>query len=560
MLYRTDSVNLRAKAQRLLELADRGEALPEQRELMAELGASRRLAAMRPLARRWAHAAQVSRPKRRWFSFGRGGSDEASETANQALLALSELWSMVRPNQYNQVDKELRAGARWSASSVGAWWQLGPGAAVASLPDSVELRTVGLGVLSCHPSGHVREAALRELDTAPVASSLPFLLVRANDWVRQVRVVAYARLLALDEDDVEHLAPLLELVQQLASQGRREPGATEHLSNLLRTPRGLAAVQTCWTSTAPSLRRAAVRFSFHESEDRDAVLPAAVDSQDAAVRRWAVEMLSASDDPSRVDTLRRLSRDRVPMVAVAALDALDGSIDPRDVDLLKELRCASSPGLQHTARFMLEKHFGEDSHREMYSSLLATDDDRSHLIAAIGLAATGEPEDHRPLLASRAGARSKVRQQLLGAAAGLDPAGTRSALFEDVGHELRGVSKAARELLAERVLDTDAGDISELLDSPLPHVRKNALLLAARLGHWVALPLILRGTRDPDATAEANRLLENWIARHVHGIYRPPEPSEAERRQVRAEMVACCNTLSESASERLDRAMAGARR
>lgn len=558
MLYRTDNAELRAKAQRLIELADRREAHAEQRALMTELGVSRRLAAVRALARTWACAAQAG-PKRRWFSFGRGGSEEEAKTADQALRSLGELWSRVSPNQYNLLDQELRAGGYWSPAAGGAWWQLSPRAAIDSLPNSGELRTVGLGVLSSHPSGHVREAALRELAKGPLAPSLPFLLVRANDWVRQVRAVAYARLLALDESAVEKLAPLLELVQQLASQGRREPGAVEHLLNLLRTSRGLAAVQKCWESATPSLRRAAVRFSFDESGEPESVLRAAVGNHDAVLRRWAVQTLSNSDDPARADTFRQLSRDPIPMVATAALDALDNCIEPSDLGLLKELRCAPSPGVQHTARFMLKKHFGEEAHREVYLALLANDDPRSHLAAAIGLAATGEPEDHRVLLSSRVAARSKVRQQLLGAAASLDRTNVRDALFEDLGHELRGVSKGARKLLSERALDSDADEIAKLLGSSVPHVRRNALLVAARLSHWVALPAILRGTRDPDADAAdtARQLVEKWIARHFHGIYRAPEPSKAQKLLVQGELPACAGNLARSATKALERALDG---
>lgn len=245
------------------------------------------------------------------------------------------------------------------------------------------------------------------------------------------------------------------------------------------------------------------------------------------------------------------------MVAIAALDALDSCIEPFDLELLKDLRCASSPGLQHTARFMLKEHFGETSHREVYLSLLTSADAPSQLAAAVGLAATGQAEDHRVLLSCRLTARSKVRQQLLSAAAGLDPVGSRKAIFDDVGHELQGASKTARRLLADGVLGSDAGAISELLDSPLPHVRTNGLVLAARLSHWEALPLILLGIGDPHAAATARQLLEAWFAGHFHGNYRPPEPSEPQSQKVRAGMAACRGSLGQSATERLESALAG---
>ncbi len=377
--------------------------------------------------------------------------------------------------------------------------------------------------------------------------------------MREVRALASARLLALGEGDVGQLAPLLELVQQLASQRRRDRGVVEHLLGLLRTPRGLAAIQEGWNSLVPAHRRAALRFSWEASPERVAVLRAAMESRDAVVRCWAADMLSASGEGGRAEALHRLARDPLPRVATAALDALDRCLEPPDRELLRELRCAASPGLQHTARFMLKKHFGEESGREVYLALLERRAARSQVAAAIGLTATGESQDHRALLSARMGARSKVRQRLLGAAAGLDPSGSRGALFEDLAHELGGVSKGARKLLAERVRDTDAGALSELLDNPRAHVRKNAVVLAARLSHWLALPFILRGTRDPDdPTANtANTLLVKWFARHFHGVYLVPEPSEAQARAVRSEMVACGEGLGRSATAKLQSALAG---
>ena len=257
MLYRGNSEALQTTATRLLALAERGAGASEQRELIATLGASHRMAAVRPLVRAWACSAQTGRPRRRLFARATTASDDASETADAALQALSQLWSAATARQYSQLDQELRAGGVWSPVARGAWWQLSLAAALGGLPASGDLRTVGLGVLACHPSGHIREAAVRELVGAPLGASLPFVLIRANDWVRQVRVIAYARLLALDEADCESLAPLLELVEQLASQGRREPGAVDHLLNLLRTDRGLDAVRGCWAAEVASLRRAA---------------------------------------------------------------------------------------------------------------------------------------------------------------------------------------------------------------------------------------------------------------------------------------------------------------
>lgn len=141
----------------------------------------------------------------------------------------------------------------------------------------------------------------------------------------------------------------------------------------------------------------------------------------------------------------------------------------------------------------------------------------------------------------------------------LDPIGARGAAFEDLGHPLQGVSRTARKLVAKRVLDTDASALSELLKDSKPHLRNNALLLAARLSHWLAAPLILRGTRDPAAEVAdaAGHLLEKWLARHFHGVYAAPEPSDTQKRELRVEMDLCGAALSASTMAKLTRAMAG---
>ena len=126
------------------------------------------------------------------------------------------------------------------------------------------------------------------------------------------------------------------------------------------------------------------------------------------------------------------------MVAEAALDALDAHVEPADRRLLEQLRCAASPIVQLTARYMLEKHFAEADHRDVYLALLEAGDDRSRMLAAVGLSATGEAGDHRRLLAARLNAGSKARRRLLGAAAKLDFEGSRVAMFEDLGDSGRG--------------------------------------------------------------------------------------------------------------------------
>lgn len=198
-------------------------------------------------------------------------------------------------------------------------------------------------------------------------------------------------------------------------------------------------------------------------------------------------------------------------------------------------------------------------HREVYLRMLSSDHDRSRAAAAFGLSATGEPRDHALLLAQRHEAAPWTRRRLLVAAASLDVAGSRDAVFEDLAHPLRGVSKTARDLLRGRVDDSDAARISKPLASEQSHVRRNALLLAARLGHWVALPLVLRAHRDPEVenATLAREFLDAWLEAHFHGVYRAPSPSRSEGVAIRDELTLGDAVIPADARRKVERALAG---
>ena len=57
-----------------------------------------------------------------------------------------------------------------------------------------------LGIMSYHPSGFVREAAVRALARRTDGREVPFLVLRVNDWVAEVRAVAPARAVRVRRD------------------------------------------------------------------------------------------------------------------------------------------------------------------------------------------------------------------------------------------------------------------------------------------------------------------------------------------------------------------------
>ena len=79
-------------------------------------------------------------------------------------------------------DRELRS--RWWG--VPEWRRIQPAQLLRLKVADSEAGAV-FGLLSLSPNGHLREAAVRELEKVKDGAEVPFLLIRLNDWVQPVR-------------------------------------------------------------------------------------------------------------------------------------------------------------------------------------------------------------------------------------------------------------------------------------------------------------------------------------------------------------------------------------
>ena len=132
-----------------------------------------------------------------------------------------------------------------------------------------------MGLVSFHPSGYIRELAVRRLTRMTGGQELPFLLLRLNDWVVPVSQTA---LMAVQERITPQYADALVrnilLVFNLAGQKRREHmPMLSAITDLLKRPECDAALQ--WGMAAPEKQARRLCFRILR-EAADARLPEAV--------------------------------------------------------------------------------------------------------------------------------------------------------------------------------------------------------------------------------------------------------------------------------------------
>jgi hypothetical protein len=151
--------------------------------------------------------------------------------ADEALVprvarTIAELVRDVTPFQLSWLDEQVRHGSYaqyWS----NAWHKLPPGA-VSHLARAYGLDTSVIGLLASHANGFVRAAALEVLAKQTSGQEIPYMSLRANDWVDPVAARAGELLISrLRSDNRLVVLDALPFIVRVLGQHRRDHTAIE---------------------------------------------------------------------------------------------------------------------------------------------------------------------------------------------------------------------------------------------------------------------------------------------------------------------------------------------
>ena len=371
-----------------------------------------------------------------------------------------------------------------------------------------------LGLASMHPNGHVREAAVRELDVASTGGELPYLLVRLNDWVepvrRRARVAVRRR---LTPEYAPRLVRNLWLAERLEACGRDDhaPLLTE-IRTFLRGP-GRTALAGGIGSSDLWVRRTCYAILLDPpSADAPEIVVRALADQDNVTRmrglRWAEALL---DRAQLGETLPSLLTDPFAPVRREALRLWIQHAPESAKDALRMALLDRHPSLRDMARRELRGR-GIDGFAAVYRGALG----RVPAAALRGLGETGTAEDaglSEPFLSAGA---PGVRRAAVIALMQLAPEAAVPHFVRALADENVGVSKAARLALAPRVRSAGSEPLWRLVTGGgAEHVRRNALHLMAELGKWESIAWLLRASalEDEEVARKAVGLVRGWKGR-----------------------------------------------
>lgn len=452
--------------------------------------------------------------------------------ADAAARELRDVVQRMDARQWVRTDDALRNWLRiYYRAQSPAWLGGAEDVRALRLPADAEAAVVGL--LAAHSSGYIREAAVRRLALIRGGDEMPPLLLRANDWVPQVRRLALDALRArLAPAYAEAWVRWVYLVLRLGGRGSADARLlVDAVTELLRAVESADAVWAGLGSPDRTVRRTC--FGILERTGGPGLRPlaqVALGSDDVVLRRGAARVADALDDASLRAVLPALVRDPLPAVRRDALSLAARRMGADALPWLRKALLDSAGGVRAEARASLQRLAPMDF-AAFYREQVAAGGAR--LAAAVaGLGETGggaDAESARPLLADPL---PRVRAAAVRALARLGGTVALPAVLAAVADASPSVSRAAAAAVLDGVRTLGIAPLGALYGDARAHVRQSALSLLGARGKWESLPWILRALADPDERIRryAHTYLRQWKQRFNRVASQPMPEQLAELR------------------------------
>jgi HEAT repeat protein len=429
------------------------------------------------------------------------------------------------PLDLASLDQRVREiGTAYRYYNLQNWQSLRP-SDVGRLAQS-KFATSLVGLASSHCSGYVREAAVVELASQRTGKELPFLLIRLNDWVSQVRDVAERAVRArIEPGYAVHFLANITLVFRLRVCGRVEKKFVDEICDLLKRAECKDVLLAGTTSKDNAVRRISFQLAAEaEPPTRAAIVRAAMTDPDAVARSWAVRhFLSdvSSDELPRV--IEPMLKDRFMPVR---RDALWYAATKRPDIAKQPLRDAlldSHISMRETARQFLAVAEVEDV-RDFYAGALAIGTDKQRFAVICGLGETGKAADVPLVVPFLNSPLTKIRRAAAYAIGRLDLEGQLERLVGVLSDARPGVSREALKALQSKARLVSMDDLEALAAGGADfHVRRNALTLISHTEKWKRIPDLLKACADKDEriSEQSAKALRAWLSNYNSSFAEP---------------------------------------
>lgn len=366
-----------------------------------------------------------------------------------------------------------------------------------------------------HPSGFVREQAMHLLSRIPPVIACCVLLIRVNDWVAAIRLLA-KRLLPqflalLSPGEKMRIFPLL---QRLHECGRHdEPQAIGQWMTILTEPFDELSWLEAWQRCAVKDHRTYISLlQNRKGLPGSAVRNALLRSHNRFALMWYIQrILPCMEGEEALISHRIIGKIRAVPVRREWIDSLMKSSRAEALQRLIASLTDESRSLRSFARYHLSELAPMDFIAH-YRKLLK---DPAHEVGALaGLAEVEPDEAHKEALLRLSSGIPAVRKAAILALHKNSLPGQLDWLFKEAGSSKPGIAKAARKRLLQ--IPAYVGtyllshfDIFIYFALPLQIFCVRA---APLFGKWIALEFLLRCLAFPSLSDAVEISFQVWVA------------------------------------------------
>ncbi len=452
--------------------------------------------------------------------------NDLPDVALFASDSIARLVAACSAEELLQLDEDVRWLYDWNAGRK--WIELQPDD-ISKLPVTKQSRGAVLGIASFHANGHVREAAVRQLNDVDDGTELPFLLIRNNDWVAKVQQSARAAVeQRVRQGRFDFSARNLYLLFRLLDKQRAEHSELVALAvHQLVQPKHRAMLLEALGSSDRYIRRNVFRLSMATSGiDLAELIRVGTQSSDEVIRLWAIRQATTVFKEQDLDGL--LAQAKHDAFLPVRREVLNVRLErfPKEADeYLRFVLIDRSPSVRELARFYLRKRGVTDLVR-LYQDKLKTGEID---VAIAGIGETGERADADYLVRYFRAFTSRERQAAVRAVGQLAASEFIESLVERLSDDSPRVSQEAARWLGDHVFNIGAPRLWALFQKDdRQHVKLCVLKLMDKFSIWHKLPYLIEAAAHPEHRIAAFAIgrterLRNRVFTH---------PSAVEQQQI----------------------------
>lgn len=385
-----------------------------------------------------------------------------------------------------------------------------------------------LKLLSVHPNGRVREAAVANLAAVHDGSEIPLLLLRLNDWVPEVRVrtraVVGERLVPSSVRSFVDASPLLMRLLNARRVDHQEI-VRDIAKVITNAPDGRDALIEAMAGDDRGRRHAALRIAaLNSAADFESFILPGSKMTDPMVRLF-VARLAAAGRHGDVDLARLKSFAIDPFASVrhVALIALATHFPDGAKPHLESAVTDRSAAIRDFARFEIRKR-GEVDFARMYREAMAGASTVRLSAAIAGLGETGERSDAEAVLPFLGHPNARVRLASVRTVVHLGGERFVQEVLPRLSDPATSVASLAVKMLSRYVTAIGGDELQTRFRASVERrIRIDVLRMIASLPKWESIRMLLNAASDPDiavASAAREHVLR-WTARYNRSSIAP---------------------------------------